>query len=310
METRDRELTPELFEPVDEAVRDSERIAGPSVGFWKDSWIRLKKNRAALAGLAVIVLLFAMAFVLGPLLSPHSSTAQDITRRYEGASGAYWFGTDEFGRDMFSRLWQATRVSLYIGLLAAALDLLVGVVYGAVSGLFGGRVDGVLQRFIEILNGIPSLVVAILVMVVPDPGIITISIAVGLTGWTVMARIVRGRVMQLKDQEFALASLSLGAGRRRLLTKHLIPNALGVIIITVMFTVPSAIFYEAVLSFIGLGIQVPNASLGSLISDGAGEMRFHPHLLLYPALVFSLLMLSFNVLGDGLRDALDPRMRK
>jgi oligopeptide transport system permease protein len=310
METRNRELTPELFEPVDEAARDSERIAGPSIGFWKDSWIRLKKNRAALAGLAVIVLLFAMAFVLGPLLSPHSSTAQDITRRYEGASGAFWFGTDEFGRDMFARLWQATRVSLYIGLLAAALDLLVGVIYGAVSGLFGGRVDGVLQRFIEILNGIPSLVVAILVMVVLDPGIITISIAVGLTGWTVMARIVRGRVMQLKDQEFALASLSLGAGRRRLLTKHLIPNALGVIIITVMFTVPSAIFYEAVLSFIGLGIQVPNASLGSLISDGAGEMRFHPHLLLYPALVFSLLMLSFNVLGDGLRDALDPRMRK
>ena len=310
METRNRELTPELFEPVDETLRDSERIAGPSIGFWKDSWIRLKKNRAALAGLAVIVLLFALAFVLGPLLSPHSSTAQDITRRYEGSSGAFWFGTDEFGRDMFARLWQATRVSLYIGLLAAALDLLVGVIYGAVSGLFGGRVDGVLQRIIEILNGIPSLVVAILVMVVLDPGIITISIAVGLTGWTVMARIVRGRVMQLKDQEFALASRSLGAGRRRLLTKHLIPNALGVIIITVMFTVPSAIFYEAVLSFIGLGIQVPNASLGSLISDGAGEMRFHPHLLLYPALVFSLLMLSFNVLGDGLRDALDPRMRK
>jgi oligopeptide transport system permease protein len=310
METRNRELTPELFEPAGADVRDSERIAGPSIGFWKDSWIRLKKNRAALAGLAVIVLLFALAFVFGPLLSPHSSTAQDITRRYEGSSGSFWFGTDEFGRDMFARLWQATRVSLYIGLLAAALDLLVGVVYGAVSGLFGGRVDGVLQRIIEILNGIPSLVVAILVMVVLDPGIITISIAVGLTGWTVMARIVRGRVMQLKDQEFALASRSLGAGRRRLLTKHLIPNALGVIIITVMFTVPSAIFYEAVLSFIGLGIQVPNASLGSLISDGAGEMRFHPHLLLYPALVFSLLMLSFNVLGDGLRDALDPRMRK
>lgn len=310
METRNRELTPDLFEPVGATVQDRERIAGPSIGFWKDSWIRLKKNKAALTGLAVIVLLFAMAFVLGPLLSPHSPSAQDIARRYEGTSGAYWFGTDKFGRDMFARLWEATRVSLYIGLLAAALDLLVGVAYGAVSGLFGGRVDGLLQRVIEILNGIPSLVVAILVMVVLDPGIITISIAVGLTGWTVMARIVRGRVMQLKEQEFTLASISLGASRRRLLLKHLIPNALGVIIITVMFTVPSAIFYEAVLSFIGLGIQVPNASLGSLISDGAGEMRFHPHLLIYPALIFSLLMLSFNVLGDGLRDALDPKMRK
>ncbi len=310
METRNRELTPDLFEPADASARDSEKIAGPSIGFWRDSWIRLRKNKAALAGLAVIVALFVMAFVLGPLLSPHSSTAQDIGRRYEVSSDTFWFGTDEFGRDMFARLWQATRVSLYIGLLAAALDLVVGVTYGAVSGLLGGRVDGVLQRIIEILNGIPSLVVAILVMVVLDPGIITISIAVGLTGWTVMARIVRGRVMQLKEQEFTLASQSLGAGRRRLLFKHLIPNALGVIIITVMFTVPSAVFYEAVLSFIGLGIQVPNASLGSLISDGSQEMRFHPHLLLYPAIVFSLLMLSFNVLGDGLRDALDPRMRK
>lgn len=167
-----------------------------------------------------------------------------------------------------------------------------------------------MQRGIEVLVGIPSLVVAILVMVVLDPGIVTISIAVGLTGWVTMARIVRGRVMQLKEQEFTLASRSLGAGRRRLLTRHLIPNALGPIIITVMFTVPSAIFYEAVLSFIGLGIQVPNASLGSLISDGAKEMRFHAYLLLVPAAVFSLLMLSFNILGDGLRDAFDPRMRR
>jgi oligopeptide transport system permease protein len=310
METRNRELTPELFNPAGIDLQDSEEIAGPSIGFWKDSWIRLKKNKAALAGLAVLVLLFALAFALGPLLSTHSTTSQDLARRYEGPSGGFWFGTDEFGRDMFARLWEATRVSLYIGLLAAVLDLVVGVTYGAISGLLGGRVDGLMQRIIEILNGIPNLVVAILVMVVFDPGIVTISIAVGLTGWTIMARIVRGRVMQLKEQEFTLASRALGAGRRRLLTKHLIPNALGVIIITVMFTVPSAIFYEAVLSFIGLGIQVPNASLGSLISDGSQEMRFHAYLLLYPALVFSALMLSFNVLGDGLRDALDPRMRK
>ena len=310
METQRRELTPDLFQPIGAGQRDNERISGPSIGFWRDSWIRLQKNKAAVVSLGVIVVLLLMAFVIGPLLTPYSPYEQDLARRYQGPSGEFWFGTDEFGRDMFARLWEGTRVSLYIAFLAAGLDIFVGVAYGAVSGLLGGRVDSVMQRGLEILVGIPSLVVAILAMVVLDPGILTLSIAIGLTGWVTMARIVRGRVMQLKEQEFTLASRSLGAGRRRLLTKHLIPNALGPIIITVMFTVPSAIFYEAVLSFIGLGIQVPRASIGALIDAGAGEMRFYPYLLLFPAAVFSLLMLCFNVLGDGLRDALDPRMRK
>ena len=310
METRRTDLTPDLFQPLGAGQRDNERISGPSIGFWRDSWIRLQKNKAAVVSLAVIVVLLLMAFVIGPLLTPYSPYEQDLARRYQGPSGEFWFGTDEFGRDMFARLWEGTRVSLYIAFLAAGLDIFVGVAYGAVSGLLGGRVDTVMQRGLEILVGIPSLVVAILAMVVLDPGILTLSIAIGLTGWVTMARIVRGRVMQLKEQEFTLASRSLGAGRRRLLTKHLIPNALGPIIITVMFTVPSAIFYEAVLSFIGLGIQVPRASIGALIDAGAGEMRFYPYLLLFPAAIFSLLMLCFNVLGDGLRDALDPRMRK
>lgn len=310
METQRRELTPDLFQPIGADQRDNERISGPSIGFWRDSWIRLQKNRAAVVSLVAILALLLMAFVVGPLLTPYTPYEQDLARRYQGPSGEFWFGTDEFGRDMFARLWEGTRVSLYIAFLAAGLDIFVGVAYGAVSGLLGGRVDSVMQRGLEILVGIPSLVVAILAMVVLDPGILTLSIAIGLTGWVTMARIVRSRVMQLKEQEFTLASLSLGAGRRRLLSKHLIPNALGPIIITVMFTVPTAIFYEAVLSFIGLGIQVPRASIGALIDSGAGEMRFYPYLLLFPAAVFSLLMLCFNVLGDGLRDALDPRMRK
>jgi oligopeptide transport system permease protein len=233
-----------------------------------------------------------------------------MTRRYAGPSVAYWFGTDEFGRDMWTRVWAGTRVSLYIAFLAAFLDLSVGVIYGAVSGFLGGRVDNVLQRIIEVLVGIPSLVVAILAMVVFRPGIITISIAIGITGWVYMARIVRGRMLQLKEQEFALASRSLGASGYRLVRKHLLPNSLGPIIVNLMFTIPSAIFAEAFLSFIGLGIQVPDASLGSLISEGAGEIRFHPYLLWFPSVVFCLLMVCFNLLGDGLRDAFDPRMRK
>jgi oligopeptide transport system permease protein len=310
METRRRDLTPDLFTTLDVDRREGERIAGPPVGFWKDSWIRLKKNRGAVFSLAMLTLLFAVAFVLGPLLSQYSPYAQDLARRYIGPSASFWFGTDEFGRDMWTRVWQGTRVSLYIGFLAAFLDMFVGVTFGAVSGFLGGRVDDGMQRVIEILNGIPYLVVAILAMVVFEPGIITISIAIGITGWTYMARIVRGRMMQLKNQEFALASRSLGANGSRLVRKHLLPNSLGPIIVNLMFTIPSAIFAEAFLSFIGLGIQVPDASLGSLISEGAGEMRFHPYLLFFPSVVFCLLMVCFNLLGDGLRDAFDPRMRK
>jgi oligopeptide transport system permease protein len=310
METGYRELDRSLFESADIDAYEGERIAGPPVGFWRDSWIRFKKNRGALISFAVLVLVFAMAFVIGPLISQKSPYAQDLTQRYLSPTSEFWFGTDKFGRDMWTRVWAGTRVSLYIGFLAAFLDIFVGVVYGAVSGFVGGRTDDVLQRGIEILNGIPYLVVAILAMVVLDPGIITITIAIGLTGWTFMARIVRGRMLQLKNQEFALASRSLGASGFRLVWKHLIPNSLGLIVINLMFTIPSAIFAEAFLSFIGLGIQVPEASLGSLISDGAAELRFHPYLLWLPAFVFCVLMICFNLLGDGLRDALDPKMRK
>jgi oligopeptide transport system permease protein len=303
-----RELTPDLFEPINIATQASERIAGPPTGFWRDSWRRMKKNRGALLGLVVIVVLIAAAYV-GPLLSPYNPFEQDLARRFAGPSPGFWFGTDDFGRDMWSRVWAGTRVSLYIGFLAAALDLVVGVAYGAISGLLGGRVDDVMQRGIEVLNGIPYLVVAILAMLVLSPGIITITIAIGIASWTPMARIVRGRMLQLKEQEFALASRSLGASQRRLLVKHLIPNSLGPIIVNLMFTIPLAIFAEAFLSFIGLGIQPPETSLGALISDGYRDLRFHPHLLWFPAVVFSLLMISFNLLADGLRDALDPRMR-
>jgi oligopeptide transport system permease protein len=309
METRRDELTADLFERLEVGTQDSERIVGPPVGFWRDSWNRLKKNRGALVGLAVIVVVIVIAY-LGPLVSPYTPYGQDLSRRFSDPSSQFWFGTDEFGRDMWNRVWIGTRVSLYIGFLAAFLDLAVGVAYGAISGLLGGRVDDVMQRGIEILNGVPYLVVAILAMLVLSPGIITITIAIGLTSWTYMARIVRGRMLQLKEQEFALASLSLGANRTRLLAKHLLPNSLGPMIVNLMFTIPLAIFSEAFLSFIGLGIQPPDTSLGALLSEGYKELRFHPYLLWFPTAVFSLLMICFNLFADGLRDALDPKMRK
>ena len=247
---------------------------------------------------------------VGPLASGYTPYEQDLSNQFVGPSAEHWFGTDDFGRDMWTRVWAGTRISLYIAFLAAFLDVIVGVSYGAVSGLFGGRVDEVMQRGVEVLNGIPSVIIVVLAMLVLKPGIFTIGIALAINGWTYMALITRSRVLQLKGQEFVLASRSLGAGRMRLLVKHLLPNSLGPLIIQLMLTIPVAIFFEAFLSFISLGIQVPEASLGSLISDGYRELRFHPYLLWFPAAVLSLLMICFNLLGDGLRDALDPRMRR
>lgn len=310
MEIRRTTLTPDLFEPTEVQLRESEKIAGPSVGFWKDAWRRLRKNRGAIASLVVLLTLFLMAFVIGPLLSEYTPYAQNLADRFQGPSAEHWLGTDAFGRDMWTRIWEGAQVSLYIAFLAAAMDLVIGVAFGMISGVFGGRVDDIMQRIIEVLVGIPNIIVVILVVAALGSSVVTIAFALVITGWVNMARIVRGRVMQLREQEYFLASRSLGASRLRLAAKHLIPNSLGPIIITLMLTIPSAIFAEAILSFIGLGIQPPEASLGLLTYEGASQIRFYPYLLWFPAAVISLLMISFNLLGDGLNDALDPKQRK
>jgi oligopeptide transport system permease protein len=310
METRQRTpLTPDLFTPAEKVAGEEERISGPPIGFWKDAWIRLQKNRAAVVSLIVIVFLIAMAF-LGGFLTPYTAFGQDLDRAFTTPNATFWFGTDEFGRSMFDRVWEGTRVSLYIAFLATAIDIVFGISYGAISGFYGGRIDNVMQRIIEVIVGIPQLVVLILLMVIFQPGILTISLSLAIVGWTSAARLIRGQVLQLKEQEFFLAARTLGASNFRLIAKHLLPNVIYISVITLMFTVPSAIFYEALLSYIGLGISVPDASLGALMENGAANMRFEPYLLLFPAGVLALLLLCFNLLGDGLRDALDPRMRK
>jgi oligopeptide transport system permease protein len=245
------------------------------------------------------------------LLTPYTPDEQVLSRQYKTPSlSGFWFGTDEFGRSMFDRVWVGTRVSLYIAALVTAMDLCVGMSYGAISGYYGGKVDNIMQRISEILNGIPVLVIAVLTLLILSPGILSLTIAIGLVGWTNAARLIRGQVLRLKEQEFFLASRSLGASTLRLISKHLIPNVFYIVIITLMYTVPTAVFFEAFLSFIGLGIQPPAASLGALINDGSDEMRFYPYLLIYPAAVLVTITISFRLLGDGLRDALDPRMRQ
>ena len=248
--------------------------------------------------------------VFAPIFSQYSFSATDYENSYGAPNAAHIFGTDQFGRDLWVRTWMGTRISLMIALVAAVLDLVVGVLYGAVSALMGGKVDVVMQRIIEILVGIPHLIIVILFLMAFPAGVGTIIAALSITGWVNMARLVRAEILKLKNQEFVLASQTLGTSKFQIILKDLIPNTVSVIVINVMFTIPNAIFTEAFLSFIGIGLAEPQASLGVLINSGYQVLRNYTHVLVFPAMVIVLIMVCFSILGDGLRDALDPQMRK
>ena len=224
-------------------------------------------------------------------------------------SALFWFGTDELGRDLFTRIWLGARISLFVGITAAFIDMAIGVFFGAFAGMIGGKTEEVMMRISDILHSLPHLLIVILLMVIMKPGVTTILIALTITGWINMARIVRGQILQIKQHDFVLAAYMLGASRWRILFRHLIPNAVGSIITTMTLTVPAAIFTEAFLSFLGLGVQAPIASWGTMASDGLSALRYYPWRLFFPAGFISITMLAFNLLGDGVRDAFDPRLR-
>ncbi|MDR6551364.1 ABC transporter permease [Paenibacillus qinlingensis] len=297
------------FAPVSNKSLTGEVIVRPSLNYWQDAWRRLRKNRLAMAGLIILVTLIVLSIIV-PFVSSYDYQTQNLKLKNAVPSGSHFFGTDDFGRDVWTRVWWGTRISLFIGITAALIDLVVGVIYGGISAYYGGKVDEVMQRSIEIVYAIPFLLIAILLIMVIGSGVSSIIIAYSITGWVPMARLVRGQMLTLKEQEFVLASRTLGASPMRIIMRSLIPNALGIIIVQITFVVPSAIFTEAFLSFIGLGVKPPLASLGNLLSDGANYIRLYPHRLIFPTIIFSLILLSFNLLGDGLRDALDPKMRK
>lgn len=309
MENIENLVLDDMFVPAKIASGENEKIKRPVSNFWKDSWRSLLKHKTATISL-FIILIIAFFALLGPYMNEYKYYDTNYEETYQSPNSSHWFGTDKFGRDQWTRVWQGTRISIYIALLAATLDLLIGVTFGAISGYFGGKIDSIMQRIIEVLVGIPRLIVVILLMMFMKPGILTLTIAMVFTGWVSMARIVRGQILKLKGQEYVLAARTLGASNFDIIFKQLLPNMLGIIIVNMMFTIPSAIFTEAFLSFIGLGLQEPLASLGVLINDGYQSMRNQFYLLLYPAIVIILLMVGFNILSDGLRDAFDPRMRK
>jgi oligopeptide transport system permease protein len=298
-----------LFEPAPRGGSgEADRIVRPCLTYWQDAWLRLRKNKVAMLGLGLLAFYVVMSIV-GPHLVSYDFRAIDEGAMDVGPCAAHWFGTDTLGRDMWARVWVGARVSLSIGFLAASLNALIGVCVGGASGYFGGRLDMVIMRLIDVLTGIPSLIVAILVMVVIGAGIAPLVIAMVIVGWVGSARLVRGQMLQLKNQEYVLAARKLGASDARIIFRHLIPNTSGLILTNVTMAVPYAIFNEAFLSFIGLGVQPPNASWGLLARYGAQSFRVAPWQLFIPAFFISTTMLSLYLLGDGLRDALDPKLR-
>lgn len=336
-------LSPDSFEPLakDEA-QDNEKIAAPSLTFTQDVWLRLKKNKGAVVSLIVILLMVIVAFGSTPFINkstlvksqpqyanlPAKIPGLDAINGLNGKikQGSVWvdaytkndvpkdkyfyLGTDYLGRSLAQRIIYGTKVSLIVALVATFFDLTVGVAYGIISGWKGGRVDNVMQRIIEIISSIPNLVIVVLMLVVLKPGMTSIILAIAISSWTTMARMIRAETLSLKTQEYVLAARTLGESPTKIAWKHLIPNLSSIIIIQTMYTIPSAIFFEAFLSFIGIGITAPETSLGVLLNEGQKNFQFLPYQMWYPAIVLCVLMIAFNLLGDGLRDAFDPKTRR
>ena len=313
-----------------------------SMGYWKEVRKRFFSNAGAVVSL-VFILIIVLFSIIGPSMNSYTYSSQNLnqknyaprlpgfkgfwdgTEKMKTTTGVkavnlyekngdsevyYWFGSDVLGRDIWTRTWMGTRVSLYISVIAVLIDMIIGMSYGLISGYFGGITDSIMQRFAEIVNGIPRLVIVTLLMLVLKPGIATIIFALMITEWIGMSRIARAEMLNLKEREFVLASRTLGAKNFAIIFKEILPNIIGQIITQTMFSIPTAIFTEAYLSFVGLGIPVPQCSLGSLISDAFNSFTTHPYQIVPPIIVLALLMLSFNILADGLREALDPKMKE
>ena len=276
---------------------------------WLDAWIKLRKNRMALFGFAVLATLCVVS-LLTPWIAPYNYEEQDLMLGATPPSAAHWLGTDIFGRDMLTRVMYGGRVSLMVGFVATAVALVIGILWGAIAGFIGGRVDAIMMRIVDIMYALPFMIFIVLLMVVFGRNILLLFVAIGAVEWLTMARIVRSQVMALRKQEFIEAAYSMGLSRWAIIRRHIIPNTLGPVIVYTTLTIPSVMLLEAFLSFLGLGIQPPESSWGLLINYGVETMEEYPWLLIFPGITLSLTLFALNFLGDGLRDALDPRASK
>jgi oligopeptide transport system permease protein len=292
-------------------------------GLWGDAFGRLRKNKLAMVGLVMVILLFLVA-ILGPLLAPYPYTSQDLEavvanggRPLPPGSPGHLLGTDQIGRDLLSRLLDGARISMTVAIVVQMVVLLIGVPIGALAGWFGGRLDNILMRFTDVMYAFPDLLFIILLSVAfretffgkALDGLLLVFVAIGLTSWVTVARLVRGQILSLKETEFVEAARAIGVSDTKIVTRHLLPNGIGPIIVAITLGIPAAILAEATLAYIGIGVQAPRASWGSLIADGQKVLRGDPHLVVFPAICIAVALISFTFLGDGLRDALDPKLK-
>ena len=291
------------------ADADKEAIARPTITYAQDAWRRLRKNPIAMASIVLLVLMVVLV-IFGPLLCGWEYDYMQPTLKNLPPSAEHWFGTDMLGRDIFARVCVGGRVSLLIALVCTCVQVVVGCAYGGIMAYFGGWVDNIMMRVIEVMMSIPYLLVVIIVMMVLDNSVPSLLVALCVTSWCNTARAMRGVILQLKSSEYVMAAQSLGAPARRVILKHLIPNTIGILILNTATSIPNYIFQESTLGFLGIGLQPPNTSLGVMISLGQAAMEFYPLQLIFPAAALVLIVLAFNLLGDGLRDALDPKLRK
>ena len=294
-------MTTEVITDIAEAEQGS--------SLWHDAWLRLRKNKMALFG-GITLLLFIIIAILTPWIAPYAYDAQNLDLGATPPSAAHWLGTDIFGRDLLTQIMFGGRISLAVGFVATSVALVIGITWGAIAGYAGGRVDAVMMRLVDILYALPFMIFIVLLMVVFGRNVLLLFLAIGAVEWLTMARIMRSQVQQLRQQEFVEAAISVGLPPSTIIRRHLVPNALGPIIVYTTLTIPSVMLLEAFLSFLGLGIQPPQTSWGLLISYGAETMEEFPWLLIFPGLALTLTLFSLNFLGDGLRDALDVRRSK
>lgn len=298
----DKAMVPDSISPETVVLRQHHTL-------WGDAWIRLRRNKLAVAG-GVVIIIVALAAIFAPFITPYDFAKQDMNAILQTPNSQHWFGTDGLGRDVFARLLYGARTSLSVGIFTQFIVLFIGLPIGAFAGSIGGRVDNLLMRFVDIMYGFPDILLIILLRSILGGSIYMIFLAIGLVSWVNVARLVRGQVLSLRQRDFVSAARAMGGSTGYITFRHLLPNSLGPIIVAVTFGVPRAIFSEAALAYIGIGIKPPTPSWGAMIRDGADVIFAAPYLVVVPAVAIAVLMLAFTFLGDGLRDALDPRLRR
>ena len=302
------EIPDEEFELLDDSEKDSEFVAVESKTYFQDAWAHFKKNRLALLSLVFLVVMILLAIFV-PIFSPYTYDEMNLAQVNALPDAAHWLGTDKFGRDILVRIMYGARISLSVGIAAALLNLVIGVAYGGICGYIGGKVDMILMRVVDIIYSVPMLLYVILTMLIFGSNILSMLIAIGISSWVGMARLVRGQIMSLKEQVYAQAAYVMGASRKRIMFNHLIINCMGPIIVDTTLMVPNAIFTEAFLAFVGIGISIPQASWGTMANEARSLLQTQPLQMLWPVLAICLTMLSLNFIGDGLSEALDPKRR-